>query len=170
MNNAMLIWDLQKQDGVKHHLDKRGNTNSGSIYSRSVCNYGKNDKLRGARRRADRHGHHRRRQIFDNSIRDSQKVDEEPSLPDSTSCLQKRKPRGNLRMSVSQLCTNRKAEGRIRFNFNSKYSSWSSCTHPTIVYDKCPVCLAMAEPIIDKQCEFQVKDTPSHSNTLPDEQ
>jgi hypothetical protein len=104
---------VQTNDDTIHFKDNRGATNylndkigqTQKSCSRSVYWYGKNDKVRGLRKKADRHGHHRCRQYLYESLICSQKNDGEPLLQISTTRVQKRK--GGC--SLSQLCTNSKS-------------------------------------------------------------
>lgn len=101
--------DIDDNDFVK---DDRGSTNykndkvgmsKNNFFSRSKNLYGKKNKARGLRRIADRHSHHRRRQVLHEALIVAEKFDKEPVLQESTTCVQKRKG-----TSASNICTNSK--------------------------------------------------------------
>ena len=64
----MDTFEQKKQDGVKHYLANKEHKGNSNINSRSVFWYGKNNKCRGLRRKADRHSHHRRRKMMKEDI------------------------------------------------------------------------------------------------------
>jgi hypothetical protein len=95
-------------------LDKLNKGRDMKTYSRS--HHYKQDKIRGCRRKADRHSHHRRRQIVDESIKKIEKkgLDDEPNIPRSMTCNQKRRPGGLCGSSdASHGCTNKKVNKPI---------------------------------------------------------
>ena len=78
--------ETRKQDGINHYLANKEHKGNSNIYSRSNNWYGKQNKVRGLRRKADRASHHRRRKMMKEDI---VKTGGE-HIPKSTSTLQRR--------------------------------------------------------------------------------
>lgn len=84
-----------KSAGIRKYQNKKINRRYTTVggtqtqkYSRSVYVYGKYDKSRNVRRIADRHSHHRVRNMIRNSIAKGD-LQDHTSLPGSTSRLQR---------------------------------------------------------------------------------
>ena len=85
-------YDIRQMSGQTHWLSKKEHKGFNEKNGRSANYHGKHDKFRGLRKKADRHCHHRRRQmtkiaILNNNIE---------SIPKSTTCKQKRKHIGEV--------------------------------------------------------------------------